>query len=225
MNTFSKILSSLAVCVLVSGTANMAIAQQQDGGPLDPTEGNNGGPDDVTGSIGGGNTLGEIDGTTVPTVTVDIVTEINAIRAFCESFPWEVQIDCLSDRFRALADQIPNDPDFRPMKRALLEASRDLQQVSREFRAATPPRPYVAPSPVSRKPIRTKPLQPISPDKRAQATAKADAVIGQLQTKLLRSAENSRRRALAYQEVAAALNSTKVLLRSAELDAEAVILT
>lgn len=220
----------IVAAVLAAGLSGPALAQttgpgpNQGGGQQEP-QGLGGGLDRAVGSIGSGNLLGSIDGSTTPDVTVDIVAEIAAIQEFCRKFPWDVRIDCLSDRLRVLANEIPNDQNFRPMKRALLEASRDLKQVSQRFRVSEAPRRYVAPSPVNSAPIRTEPLQRIRPDSRAEASAQADRVIGQLQTKLLRSAENSRRRALAYQEVAAALNSAKVLLRSAELIGRTIIRT
>ena len=47
-----------------------------------------------------------------------------------------------------------------------------------------------------------------------KALAQATAVIDEAATQLLRSAENSERRYAHYQQISAAVDSTKVLLRS-----------
>ena len=47
-----------------------------------------------------------------------------------------------------------------------------------------------------------------------QAMAKANAVVTEAATELLRSAENSERRYAHYQQISAAVDSTKTLLRS-----------
>ena len=47
-----------------------------------------------------------------------------------------------------------------------------------------------------------------------KAMAKANAVVEEAATQLLRSAENSERRYAHYQQISAAVDSTKTLLRS-----------
>ena len=59
------------------------------------------------------------------------------------------------------------------------------------------------------------PLAAIRPAELPRVMAEAAAIVDDTSTILLRSTENSERRQIAYQEIAVAIDSTKVLLRSA----------
>ena len=59
-----------------------------------------------------------------------------------------------------------------------------------------------------------RPLSAVSAANERRALAQAVAVLAEAETRLLRSAESSSRRAVQYQQIAAALGSNKVLLRS-----------
>ena len=145
-----------------------------------------------------------------------VVSKIQAVRAICERLPVEVRIDCLSDQFRTLARELPKTGAYAPVRKALLDAADDLNRVTRTFEdSATPRRRFATADPAGPGRVTTGRLRAVQEASAVIANREAEAVIDELQTVLLRSAENARQRRVHYEEISTALNSTKVLLRSA----------
>jgi hypothetical protein len=138
-----------------------------------------------------------------------ISKELGEGREFCATVQRAYQIDCIADRFQALAEQLPRKGDYRDIRQGLRSASRDLNKVARSYaQPGAPKARFKAGS------IRTGRLTPVNPPARAAAEAQAAAVINTLQTVLLRSGEKDRAEQVLYQEISAAVGSNKLLLRS-----------
>ena len=154
-----------------------------------------------------------------PPITIDrtdsIVGSINEAKEFCDQFVLELRIHCLSAQLRKALERVPERGDYAPVHEALEELTDGLDEVARRYgdKSARPLR-YKARRPGGNGFYTTPPLITTAPDSIARATDEAAALIRESQTKLLRSAENSRRRAAAFRTIASAVDSTKVLLRS-----------
>lgn len=147
--------------------------------------------------------------------TADVVDALAAATQFCSWLPPGVRIDCLADRLRQIARALPRGGDYAPVREALRDAARELSGIARANAVpGVAPKRYGVRPPGGGAVIESGPLAEVAPDRRAAANAAALAVLQRTETVLLRSTENSRARMVAYQEIATALDSTKVLLRS-----------
>lgn len=123
------------------------------------------------------------------------------------------RIDCIRFYFRQIASELPDTGEYAPVRAALIKAADQLDAIVRQNRDAAAPslRPRVNGKPAA---PRLPPLRAIRSGSELRAERAAQAVIDEAATVLLRSTENSERRMAHYQQIAAAINSTKVLLRS-----------
>lgn len=189
--------------------------------PGDPdTDGGGGGG----GGNGGGNNGGPNDGRNVidrsdrPVInerlnTERIVQDLLSVRRECRQYEDVYRIDCLRQGLEMTAANIPDRPENRDAKRILRQAAKQLGSIVATYADDAAPRLEV---PRNANP-RFKKNRSYRAVKRAslpRAMAKANAVIDEAATQLLRSAENSERRYAHYQQISAAVDSTKVLLRS-----------
>ena len=142
-----------------------------------------------------------------------IAAQIDGIRLTCDRVNQNYRIHCLVLELKQAADSIPASGEFAPVRAALLDASRGLQAIADNYEDPSAPRVRAR---VGGRPAapRTPPINAIRPDALARATTEAEAVLEEAVTVLLRSAENSARRQVAFQPIAQAIDSTKVLLRS-----------
>jgi hypothetical protein len=145
--------------------------------------------------------------------TNSISADIDRIRLTCDRMNQNYRIHCLVLEMRQVADSIPATGEFAPVRAALLDASRGLQAITDTYEDTAAPRIRAR---VGGRPAapRTQPITAIRPETVARAAAEAEAVLDEAVTILLRSAENSARRQVAFQPIAQAIDSTKVLLRS-----------
>jgi hypothetical protein len=145
--------------------------------------------------------------------TDSITAQIDRIRLTCDRMNQNYRIHCLVLEMRQVADSIPASGEFAPVRAALLDASRGLQAITDTYEDPSAPRVRAR---VGGRPAapQTPPITAIRPEAVARAAAEAEAVLDEAITVLLRSAENSARRQVAFQPIAQALDSTKVLLRS-----------
>lgn len=142
-----------------------------------------------------------------------ISQQISEDRGFCSAVLRDYQIACIADRFGALANQLPRSGDYRQIRQGLRDASRDLDRVAKaNADARAPKKRFRAGTGASA--TRTGRLTQVNPARRAEAEAKAAAVIDELQNVLLRSGEAARERQVLYQDIASAVGSNKLLLRS-----------
>lgn len=146
--------------------------------------------------------------------TRQLVSSLATAKAFCGGLDKSAyRVDCLAERLQVVSDGIPEDSDYDEVRQVLNAASAEMAQLARNNRDADLPR-----APASRQgdssERTTRPLTPISAAAQAEVGQQAIAILEQAQTQLLRSAEGSNSRSLQYAQIAQAIDSTKVLLRS-----------
>lgn len=124
------------------------------------------------------------------------------------------RIDCIRFYFRQVASELPQTGEYAPVRAALARAADQLDAIVRQNQDTAAPsvRPRQNGKPAA---PRLPPIRAIRADAEARAARQAEAVIAEAATALLRSTENSERRMTHFQQIAAAIDSTKVLLRSA----------
>lgn len=121
-------------------------------------------------------------------------------------------IDCLAERLETLEDDMSGLVGFGDARRIFRDTSAQLRAITQNNLAQDRPRARMMSQNGSRRSAR--PLSAVAPARKRQAISQAVAVLAEAETQLLRSAEASAGRALHYQQIAAALGSNKVLLRS-----------
>lgn len=123
------------------------------------------------------------------------------------------RIDCIRFYFRQIASELPRTGEYAPVRDALTTAADKLDAIIRQN--LDPNAPTIRPRLNGKSAApRLPPIRAIRPESEARAMRAAQAVIEEAETVLLRSTENSDRRMAHYQQIAAAIDSTKVLLRS-----------
>ena len=194
------------------GTALLAIVLTLSGLPETYGQTTNGRGGTIPG--GGGDSEGPGVGTETPTdyLTNAITKNINGAKAECSRYDPIYRIDCLRMRLLDIARRIPQGPAYREARQIIARASDRLGSIQGRYLDSRVPRQR------SRGNARLKEARTYAAVKRAnlnKAMAEAARVIDEAQTQLLRASENSEKRANHYRQIAAAVGSTKVLLRSA----------
>ncbi|MFY0312246.1 hypothetical protein ACFMBG_20390, partial [Leisingera sp. D0M16] len=181
------------------------------GGGISSRGGGDGGEGEGS-TFGGSSGSGRYFGTRIRSAD-ELVDRVSGFRDLC-GIVGPYLIDCLAERFEALEKDLAGLPGHEPLRKILKETARDLRQIARENR--DPSRPRGKARSLNSAERSHRPIVAVAPERQATAKAQALAVLEEAQTKLLRSAENSPTRSIVpYQRIAAALNSSKVLLRSA----------
>ena len=157
-----------------------------------------------------------LNGGLTPDRTEKIVKLLVAVNKTCgpDYVERRYRIDCLHWALWQVAQDLPQTGDYAPVREALMAASRNLAAIVQANldSSAAPIQPNIGGKPLA---AQLPPTYAVRPEKEARAIRQAARVLDETATVLLRSAENSQRRKIPYQEIAAALGSTKVLLRSA----------
>jgi hypothetical protein len=143
-----------------------------------------------------------------------VIASLQAATSYCTRLVQsEFVIDCLSERLNTLAKQLEGQEGFEDVQAILETTARDLNQIARQNRSST-----IAPATFTTSgetPVRTtRRLIPVDEAKMEDAVAQALAIIEETETLLLRSADDSTNRSIQFQQIAAAIGSNKVLLRS-----------
>ena len=147
-------------------------------------------------------------------VTEAITSRITGATTLCKQLATSYYVDCLGERLEALSKELSTDGDYREVQKIIAVASKKLRNLASSNRDTSKGRVRVS-TPGSATGPTTKRIKPIKPEAAASVKRKAEAIIAEAQTKLLRSANNSQRRKSHYQQIAAAIGSeSKVLLRS-----------
>ena len=145
--------------------------------------------------------------------TERIVQDILSVRRECRQYEDVYRIDCLRQGLEMTAANIPDRPENRDAKRILKRAAQKLGAIVSTYEDEDAPLLEVPRNANPRfKTRRT--YRAVKKSALPRAMAKANAVIDEAATQLLRSAENSERRYAHYQQISAAVDSTKTLLRS-----------
>lgn len=144
-----------------------------------------------------------------------IVESLTTATRFCASLPQDAyRVDCLSERLEAAARALPQTGDYAEARDTLLTASRKLNRLARDN--AAPDLPRIRASAGGDTAITTtRPLVPVNPARQAEINAQAAAVIDEAATVLLRSSDRPDEMAAHYRRISVAVDSNKVLLRSA----------
>lgn len=151
-------------------------------------------------------------GRALPAADVDrIVGRLRQITAYCGWFGRGYEIDCLRDQYEQMRRWLPSAASYAPLRQALWQAERELDAV---VRANATPRAAPGVAPPRGNPTGLRASRALTQATGAAAANAARAVIDRTSTVLLRSATAGDPRRLAFQRVAQAIDSNKVLLRS-----------
>ncbi|NDR59027.1 hypothetical protein FPS10_21800 [Pseudoruegeria sp. M32A2M] len=147
------------------------------------------------------------------TLAANIATSISAAVSFCEALPKAYLVDCMGERLDWIATTLPAGTANDEIRKVLDDASRKIEKVARENRDRSQPRIRVktpGPNPVST----SRPLIAVKPEAQAAAVAETAAILEEASALLLRSSSRSQEHAEHYRTIAAALDSSALLLRS-----------
>ncbi|WP_281954529.1 hypothetical protein [Pseudophaeobacter arcticus] len=120
-------------------------------------------------------------------------------------------VDCLAERIETLVLDASDLHGHNEMKQILRDTAEELRLLARANSDPAGPRARITSNDGQRS---TRPLVAVTPSRRSSAHRQAIAILEEAETKLLRSSTQSAARASQYQQVANALGSNKVLLRS-----------
>lgn len=149
------------------------------------------------------------DGGITASGTSAIVGELQAAIDYCQGMRNPAyNVDCLSYQFWLTAQSMPRTGGYADARKILLDASDKLHALAMANRDRSKP---VARANVGGKRT-SRPLTPVT--NVAAVNAAAAAIVQDTNLVLLRSSSGSNQRRLAYVQIAAVVNSTKVLLRS-----------
>ncbi|WP_141246525.1 hypothetical protein [Actibacterium ureilyticum] len=132
----------------------------------------------------------------------------------CPAVPDPYLIDCIAAHYEEIAKSLPRTGEAGKARKAFATAASKLRSVVRQTRDETlEPKRYAvnSASGTTRSP---RMLQPVAPSRQRAAIAAAVNIVTELQTTLLRSVDSSAQRHLHFQQIASAIDSDKVLLRS-----------
>jgi hypothetical protein len=169
-----------------------------------------------TGSKDPGSNDGRTFETGIPlnrATTEKIILDLASIRRECGGYDEVYRIDCLRQGLDMVAASLPDNSEYREAKRILKKASSRLGRIVSQYQDKSAPKLEV---PARANPRFKKRRKYVAIKREAvpQAMAKAQNVIDEATTQLLRSSENSERRYVHYQNISVAVGSTKTLLRS-----------
>lgn len=146
-------------------------------------------------------------------LTNRISKDFNAAVTECGRYDEIYRIDCLRRNMQRIADSLPDDGDYRGVKRILSDAAGKLGGIVEKYADLKAPR-LTPPTGANPRFRLNRSYKAVRRDKVRQAMAEATMVIQEAATQLLRSSENSTARLAHYQSISTAVGSTKVLLRS-----------
>ncbi|MEM9247198.1 MAG: hypothetical protein AAGB05_00730 [Pseudomonadota bacterium] len=132
----------------------------------------------------------------------------------CQALDPVYQVDCIADALDNASEALADTEGFEDAAAALAETSRSIEQVVRQNRDRSEPR-VSASAPASSGQVATsRPLTPVLSDEIEEVQAEALQLVEGLETILLRSADASEERAAQFENLAEAVGSNKILLRS-----------
>jgi len=140
-----------------------------------------------------------------------VTSQVEAATQFCARLPAQAYVvDCMAERLDAISRAMPSTGDLAEAKARLAEASRDLAELARANADTALPR---ATARVPGGTATRRALVPVNPARQAAAKSQAAAILERTETLLLRSADRPVTMA-GYRQIAGAVGSAKVLLRS-----------
>lgn len=141
--------------------------------------------------------------------------KLRAATTFCGRMSDQAYIvDCLGDAYEKIAKEMPKTGDYAEARVIIAKTATKLRSLAKANQDTDLPRGYVVSTGKDKKRSST-PLTPIKTETMKATHTQAIAIIEEAQTELLRSAENSTLRKVHYEQISKAIDSNKVLLRSA----------
>jgi hypothetical protein len=145
-----------------------------------------------------------------------VAQSLIAINAFCAGIgDATYRVDCLAERMEEVARSIPTDGPYADSRAALLDAAERLRALAAENADPVKGKKTFATAGDDQKQRNSRPITPVASARLAAVQAEAVAILTLTQTVLLRSSETQTASAAQIQQIAAAVGSNKVLLRSA----------
>lgn len=173
--------------------------------------------DDDSGSSDYGYDAEETDGDTTgqsPTTQITTITQVAprlaSVSALCAASGGYLA-DCMAERIEALTKDASKMGGYDEMQQILKETAEELRLLVRENQDPSRPRARLVAADGQSS---SRPLVAVAPDRIESTHAQAIRILEEAETRLLRSATGSTERANQYRQVAEALGSNKVLLRS-----------
>lgn len=151
-----------------------------------------------------------------PGSTRIIVRLLEGANATCDDDRIELRyrIDCLRLYYLKVAELLPANGDYLPVRKAMLEAAAKLDAIVTANLDTTAPtiRPREKHKPAAR---RMPPIRAVTAESAAQAAAEAAKVVEETELIIIRSGGDPARRTPHYTDIAAAVEENLVILRSA----------
>lgn len=141
----------------------------------------------------------------------EIVTRLEDIEGRCRAVGGYTT-DCLAERLEVLEKEMSGLAGYADARNIIRDTAAQLRQITQDNLDLDRPKARIESRDGSFRSSR--PLSAVSPAQKQQVIAQTLAVLNEAETRLLRSAAASTGRAVQYQQIAAALGSNKVLLRS-----------
>lgn len=140
--------------------------------------------------------------------------EIQSAQDFCRRVASpEYTVDCLGDALEKIAQDMPQTGDYAEAQVVIAQAASKLRKLARDNASSDLPTGVVQ-STGSDGRRSNSALTPVRTDTLAQTNEAAAVILEEAETILLRSAANSDARRVHYEQIAEAVGSNKVLLRS-----------
>jgi hypothetical protein len=155
-------------------------------------------------------------GQPVTEATTDVlVARIAEVNAVCDWLLQPYRLWCLANGYDLMAETLLPFGGYRDVRQVLKRTAGELRAI-----AQANADPEAEPVVLRRREggataVGSAPIRAVRRDTVSRTNRQAEAVLEEAATVLLRSAENSTRRQVSYQRIAQAIDSSKVLLRSA----------
>jgi len=141
-----------------------------------------------------------------------IVADIRSVVADCKRYDAAYRVDCLAQGLKEVSRRMPGG-EYQQARSIISKAAGKLSSLVRANADSAQPK-LDAPSGANPRLKSKRRYTAIKKEALATVMKEAQAIIQEAETQLLRSAENSAKRQAHYQQIATAISSTKVLLRS-----------
>ena len=149
-----------------------------------------------------------------PATTTAIISSLNFVTTFCSGVVSGYAIDCLAAGFDELSREYAGGEGYDEARVLIADAAKKLNRIARDNRSSTQKRARFRSQDPDNPYSTSRPLTPVDSAKLSSAAAQALVVIENTETLLLRSPDTSVEQAAQFQQIAEAIGSNKVLLRS-----------
>lgn len=151
----------------------------------------------------------------IDAIGASISQAIVASMLFCTKFEKEeYRIDCFANQLEQVSQTTPDDADFGQARSILANTATELTKVVERRASKTLGQVTLSLSSGQGR-TSSRAITAVETDQLPAALSEAESIIEEAKTLLLRASEQSDRRKVAYVDIAQAVGSTKVLLRSA----------